>query len=129
MLLRQTAVRAARTLGFARCAASPVVPSAATAARRALSVPSVSRPNVPAAAAAALARSRAGAPRHVAQSARRLNEQLGQQGQGQPIGQVEPKLSLTFTCTVPDCGHRSSHEFARRSYEKGIVIVQVGAVT
>lgn len=31
---------------------------------------------------------------------------------------------MTFTCTVPDCGHRSTHEFAKRSYEKGIVLVQ-----
>ncbi|KAI0339383.1 zf-DNL-domain-containing protein, partial [Trametopsis cervina] len=36
----------------------------------------------------------------------------------------EPRLSLTFTCTVPDCGTRSSHEFTKRSYERGIVIVQ-----
>lgn len=43
---------------------------------------------------------------------------------GTPIGQVEPKLSLTFTCSVSDCGHRSTHEFTRRSYERGIVIVQ-----
>lgn len=38
--------------------------------------------------------------------------------------QIEPRLSMTFTCTVTDCGHRSSHQFTRRSYEKGIVIVQ-----
>ncbi|KAI0676015.1 DNL zinc finger-domain-containing protein [Trametes maxima] len=36
----------------------------------------------------------------------------------------EPKLSLTFTCTVEACHTRSTHEFTRRSYEKGIVIVQ-----
>lgn len=36
----------------------------------------------------------------------------------------EPRLSLTFTCTVVDCSTRSTHEFARRSYEKGIVIVE-----
>lgn len=42
----------------------------------------------------------------------------------QRIGQVEPRLSLTFTCTAGDCGHRSTHEFSRRSYEKGLVIVQ-----
>lgn len=41
-----------------------------------------------------------------------------------PIGEFEPRLSLTFTCTVPDCGTRSSHEFTKRSYEKGIVLVQ-----
>ncbi|KAF5316722.1 hypothetical protein D9619_006562 [Psilocybe cf. subviscida] len=37
---------------------------------------------------------------------------------------MEPKLSLTFTCTVPECGHRSTHQFTKRAYEKGIVIVQ-----
>ncbi|KAI0736407.1 zf-DNL-domain-containing protein [Fomitopsis betulina] len=36
----------------------------------------------------------------------------------------EPRLSLTFTCTVTTCGTRSSHMFTRRSYERGIVIVQ-----
>lgn len=36
----------------------------------------------------------------------------------------EPRLSITFTCTVPDCGTRSTHEFTKRSYQKGIVIVQ-----
>jgi len=33
-------------------------------------------------------------------------------------------VSLTFTCTVTDCSTRSTHEFTRRSYERGIVIVQ-----
>lgn len=47
-----------------------------------------------------------------------------QQAKGVPIGHVEPRLSLTFTCTVQDCGHRSTHEFSKRSYEKGIVLVQ-----
>ena len=37
---------------------------------------------------------------------------------------TEPRLSLTFTCMVTACGTRSSHMFAKRSYEKGIVIVQ-----
>lgn len=36
----------------------------------------------------------------------------------------EPRLSLTFTCTVSECGTRSTHEFTRRSYQKGIVIVK-----
>ncbi|ORX38514.1 DNL zinc finger-domain-containing protein [Kockovaella imperatae] len=31
---------------------------------------------------------------------------------------------MTFTCTHDDCGHRSTHEFARRSYERGLVLVQ-----
>jgi hypothetical protein len=39
-------------------------------------------------------------------------------------------LAMTFTCTAgaekgnPTCGHRSTHEFKKRSYEKGVVIVQ-----
>jgi hypothetical protein len=37
---------------------------------------------------------------------------------------ITPSRSLTFTCTANDCGHRSTHEFAKRSYEKGIVLVQ-----
>lgn len=41
------------------------------------------------------------------------------QGKPQP-----PRLSLTFTCTVTDCSHRSTHEFSKASYEKGIVLVQ-----
>ncbi|KAI0032659.1 DNL zinc finger-domain-containing protein, partial [Vararia minispora EC-137] len=36
----------------------------------------------------------------------------------------EPRLSLTFTCTVPDCGIRSTHQFSKRSYQSGIVLVQ-----
>jgi len=31
---------------------------------------------------------------------------------------------MTFTCTADGCGHRSTHEFAKRSYTKGIVLVQ-----
>lgn len=42
----------------------------------------------------------------------------------QPIGQLERRLNITFTCTVPTCGHRSSHEFSRHAYEKGIVLCQ-----
>src|ERR1700722_7941095 len=41
-----------------------------------------------------------------------------------PTEPVGPRLSLTFTCTVPACETRSSHTFTRRSYEKGIVLVQ-----
>ncbi|KAL0059051.1 hypothetical protein AAF712_014228 [Marasmius tenuissimus] len=37
---------------------------------------------------------------------------------------IEPKLSMTFTCTVEGCGTRSTHEFTKRSYERGIVLVQ-----
>ena len=60
------------------------------------------------------------------------------------IGRVERRLQITFTCTaaVPidgrsvaeilpgeevdgkQCGHRSTHEFSRRSYEKGIVLIE-----
>uniref|UniRef100_V5F2K3 DNL-type domain-containing protein n=1 Tax=Kalmanozyma brasiliensis (strain GHG001) TaxID=1365824 RepID=V5F2K3_KALBG len=45
-------------------------------------------------------------------------------GERTPIGQIEQRLAITFTCTVDACGHRSSHEFSKRSYTKGIVIVQ-----
>lgn len=47
-----------------------------------------------------------------------------------PLGKVEPRLQLTFTCTAgpernqPQCGHRSTHEFSKNSYENGIVLVQ-----
>lgn len=37
---------------------------------------------------------------------------------------IQPRLSITFTCAVPDCSHRSTHEFSKRSYERGIVIIQ-----
>lgn len=46
------------------------------------------------------------------------------QSKGTPIGQIEQRLSLTFTCAVSGCGHRSTHEFSKRSYERGIVLVQ-----
>lgn len=36
----------------------------------------------------------------------------------------EPRLSLTFTCTAEGCHTRSTHQFTRRSYEKGIVLVE-----
>lgn len=39
-------------------------------------------------------------------------------------GQLEPRLQLTFTCSVTDCSERSTHEFTKRAYQKGIVIVQ-----
>ena len=59
----------------------------------------------------------------------------------QQLGKIEPRLSavsllkwqntkvwsyrsMTFTCTANRCGHRSTHEFSRRSYQKGIVLVQ-----
>ncbi|BEJ13069.1 hypothetical protein CspHIS471_0302430 [Cutaneotrichosporon sp. HIS471] len=48
----------------------------------------------------------------------------------QPIGKIEPRLSLTFTCQAgpekgnPVCGHRSTHEFKRHSYDKGVVLIQ-----
>jgi len=41
-----------------------------------------------------------------------------------PVESTEPRMSLTFTCTVVDCGTRSSHTFTRRSYERGVVLVQ-----
>jgi protein import protein ZIM17 len=43
----------------------------------------------------------------------------------QPVGEpIEPRLSMTFTCTVKDCGERSTHQFTKRAYERGIVLVQ-----
>ncbi|EDR05843.1 uncharacterized protein LACBIDRAFT_163696, partial [Laccaria bicolor S238N-H82] len=37
---------------------------------------------------------------------------------------LEPRLSMTFTCTVEGCGERSTHQFTKRSYERGIVLVE-----
>lgn len=42
----------------------------------------------------------------------------------QALGKIVPKLSITFTCTVEGCGERSTHEFTKHAYEKGIVLVQ-----
>ncbi|KAH0583532.1 hypothetical protein J132_09680 [Termitomyces sp. J132] len=43
----------------------------------------------------------------------------------QPLPEpVEPRLSMTFTCTVTGCGERSTHEFTKRAYQRGIVLVQ-----
>ncbi|KAH7105918.1 DNL zinc finger-domain-containing protein [Auriculariales sp. MPI-PUGE-AT-0066] len=36
----------------------------------------------------------------------------------------EAQLSMTFTCGVSECGHRSSHVFTKRAYTTGIVIVE-----
>ncbi|GAA5939677.1 hypothetical protein JCM1841_001148 [Sporobolomyces salmonicolor] len=60
---------------------------------------------------------------------------------GTPIGQIDRRLRITFTCTAPvpttddrspgaparPCAHRSSHEFSKRSYDKGVVIIQCPA--
>lgn len=53
------------------------------------------------------------------------------------IGKIERRLQITFTCTAhlelkednaegveQECRHRSTHEFSRTSYEKGIVLIQ-----
>ncbi|KZP08293.1 zf-DNL-domain-containing protein [Athelia psychrophila] len=37
---------------------------------------------------------------------------------------LEPRLSITFTCTAPECTTRSSHTFTKQAYEKGVVLVQ-----
>ncbi|EGN95139.1 hypothetical protein SERLA73DRAFT_113923 [Serpula lacrymans var. lacrymans S7.3] len=37
---------------------------------------------------------------------------------------LEPRLSLTFTCTAPGCSTRSTHTFTKRAYERGIVLVE-----
>jgi len=36
----------------------------------------------------------------------------------------EPRLSLTFTCTVGTCSTRSTHQFTKRAYDKGIVLIE-----
>ncbi|PFH50990.1 hypothetical protein AMATHDRAFT_100546, partial [Amanita thiersii Skay4041] len=36
----------------------------------------------------------------------------------------EHRMAIAFTCTVSDCNERSAHTFTKRSYEKGIVIIQ-----
>ena len=36
----------------------------------------------------------------------------------------EPRMAIAFTCTVAECGERSAHHFTKRSYERGIVLVQ-----
>ncbi|KAK6910484.1 hypothetical protein I203_104516 [Kwoniella mangroviensis CBS 8507] len=46
------------------------------------------------------------------------------EGSKQKIGQIEPRLQMTFTCTANECGHRSTHEFSKRAYTKGLVLVQ-----
>jgi len=35
-----------------------------------------------------------------------------------------PRLQMTFTCTVENCGKRSTHQFTKQAYEKGIVLIQ-----
>lgn len=40
---------------------------------------------------------------------------------------TQPQLQLTFTCTANNCGHRSTHTFAKRSYQSGIVLLQCPA--
>jgi hypothetical protein len=42
-------------------------------------------------------------------------------GRGWPSAHAR---SMTFTCTADGCGHRSTHEFSKKSYTKGIVLVQ-----
>jgi len=46
--------------------------------------------------------------------------------QAQPVKllSIEPRFSMTMTCTVTDCGTRSTHEFTKRAYTKGLVIIQ-----
>lgn len=59
-----------------------------------------------------------------------------------PIGRIQRRLQITFTCTATlpstraaageaeqegqdqPCHHRSTHEFSRTSYEKGIVLIE-----
>jgi hypothetical protein len=37
---------------------------------------------------------------------------------------TDPRKAISFNCGVENCGVRQTHEFAKKSYEKGIVIVQ-----
>ncbi|KAK4049544.1 hypothetical protein OIV83_004041 [Microbotryomycetes sp. JL201] len=68
-------------------------------------------------------------------------QQHQQQNKSTPIGQIDRRLQITFTCTAPvpmttthttdtqtkPCHHRSTHEFSKKSYEKGIVLVECPA--
>ena len=40
------------------------------------------------------------------------------------LASQEPRLQLTFTCTVSNCSERSTHQFTKRAYERGIVLAQ-----
>jgi hypothetical protein len=66
--------------------------------------------------------------------------QVDTTGTKTPIGRIQRRLQITFTCTatIPPspasaaeqeqeeqpCHHRSTHEFSRTSYEKGIVLIE-----
>ena len=39
-------------------------------------------------------------------------------------GADERRLSLTFTCTAGTCSTRSTHQFTKRAYEKGVVLIE-----
>ncbi|EIM86554.1 zf-DNL-domain-containing protein [Stereum hirsutum FP-91666 SS1] len=45
-------------------------------------------------------------------------------GQEHPYVRQEPTLSLTFTCTADECNTRSTHQFSKRSYTTGIVLIE-----
>lgn len=34
--------------------------------------------------------------------------------------QAVPRLAISFTCTVTGCSHRSTHQFTKAAYDKGI---------
>jgi len=56
---------------------------------------------------------------------RRLNSTSLQPPTGAITPEVhEPRLSLTFTCTASDCNHRSTHQFTKAAYERGIVLIE-----
>ena len=41
----------------------------------------------------------------------------------QPLPEkLEPRLSISFKCTVEGCGERSTHQFTKRSYARGSVL-------
>ncbi|KAK8854788.1 hypothetical protein IAR55_003527 [Kwoniella newhampshirensis] len=58
------------------------------------------------------------------ESARIEAPEEGKVARPQKIAQIEPRLQMTFTCTADGCGHRSTHEFSKRAYTKGLVLVQ-----
>lgn len=31
-----------------------------------------------------------------------------------------PRLAISFICTVPGCSHRSTHQFTKSAYQKGV---------
>ncbi|TFK39483.1 DNL zinc finger-domain-containing protein [Crucibulum laeve] len=67
----------------------------------------------------------ASAPPGVSSPRRALEKDEPTTTASQPLpNPVEPRLAMTFTCTADGCSHRSTHQFTKRAYEKGIVLVE-----